>query len=343
MAYKRTYKKYVNKEKLDNVNPRNMQALEKFIQASAIVNPESKDTTYKVYKSCLNIFMCFIMENYNNVYVLNEDFIENEFIDCIEDFILFLGSEEGLGNKKKAINLKLSAVSSFYQYYTRKRKVKYNPMTTGAVERMKNAKHEKLLSSNFLSEEQVDKIFKELDKVILKDYSGEFDRLDRVFWYVAYTSAARIGALSRLNISDLNKEKMAFQNIREKRAKYVDIPVTPDVIEVIEEYIEYRQKKGILTDALFPSINHETRDWSNMTAGGLTSRVRKIGEIVGIDDFSPHDIRKTRADYIAKNIDIKTAQQLLNHESSSTTEAHYIVPEDATDAMKKILNFENNK
>lgn len=343
MAYKRKYKRYATKERLDKVNPKNLKAIDRYYQNRVMINPETKDTTYKVYVSALNIFMCFVMENYDNIYVLNEDFIESEFIDCIEDYMFFLSSEEGLGNKKKAINLKLSALSSFYQYYTRKQKVKYNPMTTGAIERMQNAKDEKLISSNFLNEDEVNKIFEELDKVVLPNYNGRYDRLDRVFWYVAYTSANRIGALSKLSLSDLDREDMAFKNIREKRAKYVNIPVTNEVLEVIDEYIEYRQKQGIYTDALFPRWNSKIRSWVNMSSGGLTLRVKKIGEIVGLDDFSPHDIRKSRGNYINEKYGIKLAQQLLNHESSSTTEAHYIVQKDATDAMKKILELESKE
>ena len=81
------------------------------MQSSIIKNKDVKDTTYKIYDNYFVQFLVYIAENWDNIDIYSEDFMDNA-VDIMEGFIMFC--QETLLNHKKVINTKLSAVSSFY-------------------------------------------------------------------------------------------------------------------------------------------------------------------------------------------------------------------------------------
>lgn len=321
------------------VDKESLKVYEQYLRSQIIKNPDMKDTTYKVYRSSFNIFLCFLLEEQDNIYVLSDDFTENA-IDIMENFQYFMQTE--LGNGKKAANTKTSAVSSFYIWAVRRKLLSHHPFSE--LERMANSKDEKLLTEHYLTEEEVQKITTELDKVIEPDYKGPYDRLDRVLWYIAYVSANRIGALSKLTVSSYDREKMVFTNIREKRAKMVSVGLLDynmDVIAVIDDYLEYRESIGVDCDGFF-YVRYDG-EWRAMNSGSLSLRIKKIGQILEIDDFRPHSIRKSRANEIRDKHGIESAQLLLNHESAETTQAHYVKKKDASDVLSRIAELEKER
>ena len=117
--------RYATKARMARVNPDNIRDYEQYIRSNTVKNRDVANTTYKVYRSYFNIFMCFILEYHDNFYILDEEILEEEMIDIMEDFMSFLQTE--LNNNKKSINTKLSAVSSFYHWAARRRKIKAHP------------------------------------------------------------------------------------------------------------------------------------------------------------------------------------------------------------------------
>lgn len=320
--------RYATKARMARVNPDSIKVYEQYIRSSVVRNRDVANTTYKVYRSYFNIFLCFILEYYDNFYVLDEDIIEEEMLDIMEDFMSFLQTE--LNNNKKSINTKISAVSSFYHWAVRRRRIKSHPFD-GRLVRMEGANDEKIISEHFLSEEEVEKINSVLDNV--DSPVSEYDKLDQIIWNVSFDSACRIGALTGLNISNLELENNRFVNVREKRGKMVSIPFSDKTKKMLEEFIEQRKALGVDCD----EIIYVTRGdkWQGMSRQSIYNRIRKIGHIIGVGDFRPHSIRKTRLNMIAKK-DINLAQQLGNHSSLATTQAHYVEQEDQTDVFNKI-------
>ena len=324
----RVTKRYATKERMTKVNPENIKIYEKYLRSRGIQNKEVRNTTYKVYHSYMNIFMCFIAERWDNFYLLDEDFIEEEMLDVMEDYMSFLQDE--CGNGKKVINTKLSAVSSFYLWAVKRRMIKMHPFD-GRLERMKDAISEKKIAAHFLTAEQCEQIRQTLAQP--KSSLNRYDLQDEVLWNIAFDSAARIGALSKLTISSLDLEKNLFKNIREKRAKYVEVPFTPHTRRVIDKYLEWRKEVGVDCDALFVSYVHG--EWRGMSTQSLTNRVRKIGEIIGIGDFRPHSIRKTRLNMIAEK-DLNLAKAMAHHESADTTSRFYTKPKSEAETLSAV-------
>ena len=318
--------RYATKARMAKINPENLKIYERYLKSRIIHNSDVKSTTYKVYHSYMNIFMCYIAEYWDNFYLLDEDFLEDEMLDVMEAYMAFLA--EDCGNGKKVINTKVSAISSFYIWATKRRMIKAHPFD-GKLDRIKGAQDEKRISVHFLDKEQIKEITDKLgeDKTTLLHY----DRQDELIWNIAFDSACRIGALYRLSISNLNLDKNVFENIREKRGKIVDIPFTDRTKVIIQNYLKWREENGIETDAFFYN-----REQERMSKQALSLRIRKIGEIIGIGDFRPHSIRKSRLNQIGQTGNIELAKELAHHESMDTTARFYMEKKSEAETLKEI-------
>lgn len=323
--------RYATNERKAKINPDNIKAYQKYLRSNKISNKDVVNTTYKTYESYFNIFLCYIMEEWDNFYINDEESLE-EMVDVMESYIFFL--QETLGNNKKSINTKLSAVSSYYVWAVKRGIVKTHPFD-GKIDRMKNAQEEKLIAEHFLKPEQVNEIVNTLS--VVSEGIVPYDKMDQIIWHVAYDSACRIGALHGLTVSSLNHEKKAFEGIREKRGKIVSVAMTPKTYELLLEFLDEREKLGIDCDELFYVMKNGA--WGGMSKQGLYNRIRKIGHIIGLGDFRPHSIRKTRLNQVAKH-DINKAKLLAHHESLDTTSRFYTEKEDQTEVLASIMEME---
>lgn len=329
MPESRVTKRYATKERMAKVNPDNIKIYNKYLRSRTIKNADVKSTTYKVYQSYMNIFMCFIAERWDNFYLLDNDVLEEDMLDIMEDYMSFLADE--CGNGKKVINTKLSAVSSFYIWAVKRRLISNHPFD-GKLERMSGANEEKKIAVYFLKDDEVKKITQELTQA--NTSLSRYDLQDEVIWNIAYDSACRIGALHKLNVSSLDLEQNMFMNVREKRGKIVNIPFTDRTKDIIKKYLDWRKENGIDCDALF--FVRKNGNWDRMSTQSITLRIRKIGEIIGVGDFRPHCIRKTRLNQIAKKGNMQLAQQLAHHEDMGTTAKFYTEKESEKETLQKI-------
>lgn len=331
--------RYATKARMEKVNKESVKAYDKYLSSSIASNPDVKETTYKVYKSNFNIFLCYLLEYWDNIYVLDKELLESEglmddtYVDVIEAYMNFCREE--LGNNKKAINNKIAAISSFFLWCVDRRVIRHHPFPN--LKRMQNAQDEKIIAEDYLTLEQVGTIYKELDKVFEDGYRGIYDPIDAVIWAVSYYSAGRVKAISSLKFSQLRyaeeEDTWFFHDVKEKRSKMVDLIVDDKAIEILEKYKSWREEKGINSDYVIATFYED--EWGPMTPGSIAIRVRKIGHIVGLEHFRPHSIRKTRGSIVGLQ-DPELARLLLNHEDVSTTMKHYVKPQTIASSVGKI-------
>lgn len=329
---KRKYVKYATKDRIERINEENKKLYQKYLRARISRNQDVESSTYKQYRSSMRIFFSFLLEEYDNVYILDEDLLE-EFADLIDDYVYFL--QTTLGNNKKRINFHLSAISSLMIFCVERRLIKYNPMQN--IQRMKGAGDEKLIQEHFLSKEESDKITDELAKVLEGDYNGPYDIIDLMIWSISYDSACRIGGLLGCTEDNLiiTDEGGYFEDVREKGGKVVPIPFSKRTKEFIEKYLEWKKENNIESEYIIVSYDTVDKKWGMMSRTSVSNRVRKIGDILGLEGFRNHSIRKTRLNQIAEH-DILLAQAMGNHEDVSTTQKSYTKKKDANDVMKKL-------
>lgn len=325
--------KYFTKDKIDAINPENIKKYNKYIQSSTIKNLEVKATTYHVYHNNMLHFMAYLAEFWDNIDLYSEEFQE-EAIDIMEGYIGFC--QEKLQNNKKTINNKLSAVSSFYVWSLKRKLIKTHPFDK-KLDRMKNANEEKIIASYYLDSEQIQCITEELKT------DKKYDIQDRIIWNLMLDSANRVGAISKLTLSSLDLDGMMFTDIREKRGKMVEVVFEEYTKELIEEWLEMRKEMDDLqVDALF--ITKFKGEYRPMSKGTIQERTKKIGHILGIDDFRSHCIRKTALNKVYEETgDLTLAAELGNHNSTETTRQSYIKPQTKKDLREKIAEKKAEK
>lgn len=333
MSKKMNRVKYFTNEKKALINPDNKKKYERYLQSNIIKNRDVKETTYKVYKNYMDHFMVYLMEDWENIDLYSEEFMENA-IDIMEGYIGFC--QEKLNNNKKVINTKISTVSSFYVWSLKRKLVDKHPFDK-QLDRMKGANDEQIIASHYLDEEQTDFITEEL----ITD--ERYDIQDRLIWGIMLDSANRVGAISKLTLSSLDIDNMLFEGIREKRGKMVEVVFEKDTQQIIEEWLLQRKDMDNLeVDSLF--ITKYKGEYRPMTKGTIQERIKRIGHILGIDDFRSHSIRKTTLNQIYQSTgDLSLAAEMGNHASVETTRQSYIKPQSKAEIREKIAELKRQK
>ena len=324
--------RYFTKEKNALVNEENRKKYEKYLKSNIIKNSDVKDTTYKVYKNYFNQFLVYLAEDWDNIDLYSDEFMEDA-IDIMEGFIMFC--QDTLKNHKKIINTKLSAVSSFYLWSQKRKLIKFHPFGNGMLERMKKANEEHIISTYFLTPEQQ----QEIQQGLIENKDNKFDLLDLVLWNVMLDSANRIGAIHKLKLSHLDMDNCCFTDVREKEGYHVDVSFNDNTKELINKWLEYRKEHmdNLEVDALF--ISRYGGGYKQMSKGTLQKRIKKIGTIIGIEDFRCHCVRKTASNtMLDEGIDPSLVAKYLNHKDISTTLNFYQKPKSASEIRDEIKN-----
>lgn len=304
---------YCTEDKIAKINPENIKLYDKYLKSNIIKNKDVKDTTYLVYQNYFQQFLVYLSEEWDNIGLYDDDFMENA-VDIMEGFIAFC--QETLQNNKKIINTKLSAVSSFYLWSMKRRIIPYHPFDK-RLDRMKGADKEKIISTYFLSHEETDTIINTLVDSV--NNGGDYDFVDLLLFKIMYDSANRIGAIVKLTLSSLDLDNNCFKDVREKEGYIVDIAFDDDTKELIEQWLIYRKENmdNLECDGFF--IARYKESWKPLVKGTLQSRIKKIGKIIGIDDYRSHCMRKTKSNQLLDDgVDPLLVSRLLNHKDLST-------------------------
>lgn len=309
--------RYFTKEKLELINPKNKKMYDRYLRSNINKNSEVENTTFKVYQNNMNHFMVYLAENWDNVEMTSDEFMEDA-LDIMDGYIDFCRNV--LHNNKKTINNKLASVSSFYFWSAKRRDIKQHPFD-GKLERMKGAQNEEIIASHYLEDHEIEAITEGL-----KDTS-KYDIQDRLIWHIMLDSGNRVGAISKLNLKSLDIENMLFHDIREKIGYRVEVMFDEESRDLIEEWLKVRESMDNLECEAFFITKHKG-EWKAMDKATIQYRVKKMGEIIGLDDFRSHSIRKTSGNRLYKETgNMELASRHLNHKSIDTTKQSYIKKE----------------
>lgn len=336
---KRVYKRYFTKDKLAKRNPKSVKDYDKYLRSNIIKNKDVKDTTYKTYQNYFNQFLVYLEEEWDNIHIMSDEFMEDA-IDIMEGFIGFL--QETLGNNKKVINTKLSAVSSFYVWAMKRGQIEKHPFDK-KLDRMRGANDEKLINHYFLSQEEVDFVTDTLHEDYVKEKGRKYDIQHLLIWHLMIDSANRNGAISKLVWSKLDMENMLFEDIREKRGKRVEVAFEEETAKLLKQWMEMRKDMDNLEcDSVF--LVRKDGEYKAMSQTSIYMRVRKIGNILGLDDLHPHCLRKTAINRVVEETgDLTLAQEIANHNDISTTSKHYVKPKSKVEIREKLRKLKESK
>ena len=265
--------------------------------------------TLKAYIADVDEFNNFLQEN---DITKKGDAIINAEPETIRSYLSHLYREKV---KKVTVNRKIASLRSFYKYLLREGKVKNNP-----AEMVQTTKVEKYIPT-FLS---VDETFQLLGDQGDNSVSG---LRDSAMLELFYSSGLRLSELAGLNVTDFDF-RQALVKLRGKGKKERIVPVGKQALQAIEEYLkkttDIRKKsdENIFKNPLF--LNSRGK---RITSRSIARIVDAMTVKSGIGrKISPHALRHTFATHLLNaGADLRSIQELLGHESLSTTQKYTAV------------------
>lgn len=304
----RQYIQYATPEKVAKINPENMKLIERYF---SFKNMNLSEASKINYQSDFNQWLVYIMEHYDNVYLL--DLETDDAVDMIEDYIAFATSV--LGNNERRIQRRMSSISSFYLFLRKKRKIKENPVDF--LDRPRVGKGEKLqIKQTFLTKEQVEEIRKGL--------AEKGDLQLELFFEFGLSTMARANAISNIKIEQVDFNSKRIERVLEKEGYEVTLFPSARCLDLIEQWIKYREDNGIECEYLF--ITKGKEGWKKADKSTLQSNwIKKIGKIINEPDLHCHDLRHSGSNLLFHSgLSLEEVSQLLNHKGTQVTQDHYL-------------------
>lgn len=232
------------------------------------------------------------------------NFIKSIELSDLYEYLNFLANN--CSDKSTTRARKVAALKSFFNFLTFKQKI---------------------LEKNPTVELETPKLAKRLPKYLTLDESlsllhsvdGKFAKRDLCIITLFLNCGLRLSELVNINIKDIQGDVL---NVIGKGDKERAIYLNKSCKKAIANYIAVRPKENVKDrDALFLSSR-------NTRIGRRTVEVmvKKYINLAGLDPkkYSPHKLRHTAATLMHKHggVDIRSLQQILGHESISTTEIY---------------------
>ena len=281
--------------------------LNSFLDYTATILNKSPNTV-KEYNYDLNTFLKFIMYHFRmtdekeikniNIHDMSIETLKKVTLDDIHAFLFYLSNN--YQSKAATRARKVSSIRVFFNYLSNKTN---------------------LLDKNPAQNLETPKLEKRMPKYLTLDDRNK--ERDFAIITLFLNCGMRLSELVGINIKDINfkDEKM---NVIGKGNKERTIYLNKACLNAVESYLEVRPKDGVKfdsRDALFLSERKERI--SNRTVQYIVKQeLRKSG--LDINKYSVHKLRHTAATLMYKygNVDIRALQELLGHESISTTEIY---------------------
>lgn len=307
----------------------NPDFLNDFLDYSSTILNKSPNTM-KEYNYDINHFLKFIKYKYGMAEMDDNVGLANIIVNDLdlnivskiqlEDIHAFLGyMKENFHSKPATLARKISSLRAFFHYLCNKtKKISNNPCID-----LETPKLGKRLPK-YLSLEQSQELLK-VTKEPLPTSHGNHDNSKRNFAIITLflNCGMRLSELVGINIKDIDFSENKL-NVIGKGNKERTIYLNKACINAINEYMAIRPKDGIKfnsRDALF--LSEQKKRISNRTVQYI---VKEEMQLAGIDPnkYSVHKLRHTAATLMYKygNVDIRALQELLGHESISTTEIY---------------------
>ncbi len=253
--------------------------------------------------------------SYENDLKKLESFLTNKSISInpllvesshIKEFVYYISKKVKANSQSRII----SGIRSFYDYLLFEKLIENNPLTN-----IESPKQQRKLPST-LSLEEINLMIQRIDRT-----KKESERNIAII-ETLYGCGLRVSELTELKISDLFFTE-DFIKVTGKGNKQRLVPVSDINKKCINEYIlNSRSKLKISTN--YSDILFLNRNGKKLTRAMIFTIVKNLSKISEIDKIiSPHTFRHSFATHLLENgADLKTIQQLLGHESITTTEIY---------------------
>jgi integrase/recombinase XerC len=223
----------------------------------------------------------------------------------------FLGSLYRKKVKKVTMGRKVAALRTFFNYLLREGKVKINP-----ADMVQTPRAEKYIPT-FLS---VDEVMALLAVNFSQDFSGW---RDRAILELFYSSGIRLSELTGLNLGDIDFVQ-GLMKVRGKGKKERIVPVGQPALIALQQYLEKRAEVCRDSDQGQDNPFFLGSRGKRVNSRGVERILDKAVIMSGINrKISPHALRHSFATHLMDaGADLRSIQELLGHESLSTTQKY---------------------
>ena len=271
---------------------------------------------YKIDKIKFDNITDELIDN-TDIVNLNIDFVKKIELSDLYEYLNYLSNMRS--DKPATRARKIAAIKSFFNYVTFKQKIlDKNP----AVE-LETPKLGKRLPKYLSLDESV---------ALLHSIDGKNEKRDTCIITLFLNCGLRLSELVAINFKDIKGDVL---NVIGKGDKERSIYLNESCRKALKEYIAVRPKDVKDHDALF--ISERCTRIGRRT---VEMMVKKYITLAGLDPkkYSPHKLRHTAATLMHKygGVDIRSLQQILGHESVSTTEIYtHVDSEQVKEALEK--------
>jgi len=269
--------------------------------------------TRKNYLIDLNQFRIYLEENH----CTTEYFKNNPWQHV--DYIMvrsFLGALYRKKVKKVTVARKLASLRSFFNYLIHRGEISINPL-----EAIQSPRTEKYIPTVL----SVDEIFVLLNFPFNADVFG---LRDRAILELFYSSGIRLSELTGINEEDMDIAQ-GLVRIRGKGKKERIVPVGELAKQAVQSYMTTKRGEETTNKILHSPVVplFVNRRYGRLSTRSVARILNKYVDLSGIQKkISPHTLRHSFATHLMDaGADLRSIQELLGHESLSTTQKYTAV------------------
>jgi len=248
-----------------------------------------------------------------------------QFIDrsIMRKYIVYL---KKCGYSVRSICRKISTIRSFFKFLSREGVVNIDP-TINLITPKINKK-----LPYFLYLEEINKLIETPPGHTI------FGIRDRAILELLYGTGMRVGELVNLNIRDIDLYEKTVR-VLGKGSKERILPLGNPSIEAVQEYLTRRSlfRKNISINKNDPNALFLNRFGGRLSARSIRRLIIKYMKIADLNKkISPHVLRHSFATHLlGGGADLRSVQELLGHESLSTTQIYTHITKERLKAIYK--------
>lgn len=291
--------------------------LEDYLDYMEAIKGTSSNTVKEYYFDLRTFFRFFkvrhkLVDRDTKFENINIDDIDIEDIKEINlrDLHAFISyTDKDRKNKNSTKSRKVASLKSFFDYLH----TKVNLITENPALNLESPKIETTQPIYLTLEE-----CKKLLDTILENKNQTFRKRDYAIVMLFLNCGLRLSELSSINLTKIKDDTI---NVVGKGNKERTIYLNEACIYAINDYLSVRPKDALDKEALFLSMRKQ-----RMSNRAIQHMIDKYLEQAGFDTsiYSTHKLRHTAATLMYKhgNVDIRALQEILGHESVSTTQIY---------------------
>lgn len=305
--------------------------LKNYLTYMSVIKGKSQNTVTQYYYD-LRIFLRYIImteknlseDEFNNIEIADFDFekIKKITLDDLYAFMAYINNEHSSNDSFRA--RKVASLRSFFNYlFIKEKSISENPAQNLDTPKLKTR-----LPKYLSLEQSID---------LLKVIDGEYKQRDLAMFMLFLTCGLRLSELVGIDIKNIDFKKKTLKVIGKGNKERI-VFINDLCVDAIKKYLEVRPNDGLVgndREALFIS-NKSMR----ITGRSVERLAKKYFDLAGIDSdvYTPHKLRHTAATIMYRdgNVDVRTLQKILGHESLSTTQIYtHVSDEFMENAAKK--------